>query len=100
MSRICRSHTLAQALLRRHFASKRLFGKTISAGLILLQSILSGWAKRVLILTPKSVQIQWQNELYEKFNLNVPIYDRAGLVWKPVHGARSATEKPVARDEW
>jgi hypothetical protein len=75
-------------------------GKTISAGLILRQAILSGLAKRVLILTPKSVQIQWQNELYEKFNLNVPIYDGSALVWRPVHGARSATEKPVARDEW
>jgi hypothetical protein len=75
-------------------------GKTISAGLILRQAILSGMAKRVLILTPKSVQIQWQNELYEKFNLNVPIYDGSVLAWKPVHGARSATGKPVARDEW
>ena len=32
-------------------------GKTISAGLILRQAILSGLAKRVLIMTPKSVQI-------------------------------------------
>ena len=75
-------------------------GKTISAGLILRQAILSGLAKRVLILTPKSVQIQWQNELYEKFNLNVPIYDGSALLWRPVHGARSATGKPAARDEW
>ena len=75
-------------------------GKTISAGLILRQAILSGLARRVLILTPKSVQIQWQNELYEKFNLNVPIYDGAALVWRAVHGARSAVEKPAGRDEW
>lgn len=75
-------------------------GKTISAGLILRQAILSGLAKRVLILTPKSVQIQWQNELYEKFNLNVPIYDGAALVWKEVHGGRNAVEKAVGRDEW
>jgi superfamily II DNA or RNA helicase len=79
-------------------------GKTISAGLILRQAMLSGLAKRVLILTPKSVQIQWQNELYEKFNLNVPIYDGSALVWRPVHGARSAaqepTQRPVARDQW
>jgi len=33
-------------------------GKTISAGLILRQAILSGLAKRSIILTPKSVQIQ------------------------------------------
>jgi superfamily II DNA or RNA helicase len=75
-------------------------GKTISAGLILRQAILSGLAKRVLILTPKSVQKQWQNELYEKFNLNVPIYDGAALVWKAVHGGRNAVEKPLGRDEW
>jgi superfamily II DNA or RNA helicase len=75
-------------------------GKTISAGLIVRQATLSGLAKRVLILTPKSVQIQWQNELYEKFNLNVPIYDGAALAWKAVHGRRDVTGKPVGRDEW
>jgi superfamily II DNA or RNA helicase len=75
-------------------------GKTISAGLIVRQAILSGLAKRVLVLTPKSVQIQWQNELYEKFNLNVPIYDGATLAWKPVHGGRGPVEKQVARDGW
>jgi superfamily II DNA or RNA helicase len=75
-------------------------GKTISAGLIVRQAILSGLAKRVLILTPKSVQIQWQNELYEKFNLNVPIYDGSALVWRPVHGGRGPAEKSVARDGW
>lgn len=75
-------------------------GKTISAGLILRQAMLCGLAKRVLILTPKSVQIQWQNELYEKFNLNVPIYDGSALAWKPVHGRRGFTEKPAGRDEW
>ena len=75
-------------------------GKTISAGLILRQAILAGLAKRILILTPKSVQIQWQNELYEKFNLNVPIYDGASLCWKPVHGMRRPIEKEVSRAAW
>lgn len=75
-------------------------GKTVSAGLILRQAILSGLAKRILILTPKSVQIQWQNELYEKFNLNVPIYDGSALIRRPVHGSLSAVDKPVGRNEW
>ncbi len=70
-------------------------GKTISAGLILRQAILAGLAKRILILTPKSVQIQWQNELYEKFNLNVPIYDGASLCWKSVHGM----QRPLCRSQ-
>jgi hypothetical protein len=75
-------------------------GKTISAGLILRQAILAGLAKRILILTPKSVQIQWQNELYEKFNLNVPVYDGASLCWKAVHGMQRPVEKQVNRDAW
>src|SRR5258708_6379517 len=75
-------------------------GKTISAGLILRQAILAGLAKHILILTPKSVQIQWQNQLYEKFNLNVPVYDGARLCWKAVHGMRRSVEKHVNRDGW
>jgi len=50
-------------------------GKTIEAGLLLRQLKLMGLAQRVLILAPKSVLRQWQEELYEKFNLLVPIYD-------------------------
>jgi hypothetical protein len=50
-------------------------GKTIEAGLALRQLILSGAVKRVLILVPKSVLVQWQEELYEKFSLTIPRYD-------------------------
>ncbi|MBV8844924.1 MAG: DEAD/DEAH box helicase family protein [Bryobacterales bacterium] len=75
-------------------------GKTITAGLILRQALLSGKAKRILLLTPKSVLIQWQNELYEKFNLNVPIYDGASLRWREAYGCSGPFEKCVARDEW
>ena len=75
-------------------------GKTITAGLILRQALLSGKAKRVLILTPKSVQIQWQNELYEKFNLNVPVYDGAVLRRRPAYGWTGPLERAVGRGEW
>lgn len=54
-------------------------GKTIEAGLVLRQLWLSGIVRRGLILAPKSVLRQWQEELYEKFALNVPIYDGALL---------------------
>jgi SNF2 family DNA or RNA helicase len=50
-------------------------GKTVEAGLALRQLILSGKARRVLILAPKSVLLQWQEELYEKFSLEVSRYD-------------------------
>lgn len=50
-------------------------GKTIEAGLIIRQLILTGMVKKCLILAPKSVLRQWQEELYEKFGLDVPLYD-------------------------
>nr|MBC8457114.1 DEAD/DEAH box helicase family protein [Deltaproteobacteria bacterium] len=49
-------------------------GKTIEAGIALRQLILEGKVKRCLILTPKSVARQWQEELYEKVNLNIPLF--------------------------
>ena len=64
-------------------------GKTISAGLLIRQAWLSGLARRILLMVPASVMPQWQNELYEKFNLNVPIYDGQKLVWRKTHGRRS-----------
>ena len=39
------------------------------------QLLLSGRVQRVLILVPKSVLVQWQEKLYEKFVLNIPRYD-------------------------
>lgn len=75
-------------------------GKTISAGLILRQALLSGAAKRVLILAPKAVLIQWQNELYEKFNLNVPIYDGSCLRWRGVPPDNQAEVCEAGRQAW
>lgn len=54
-------------------------GKTIEAGLALRQLVISGRVTRVLLLVPKSVMKQWQEELYEKFALNVPRYDGGTL---------------------
>ena len=75
-------------------------GKTITAGLFIRQAWLSGKAKRILILMPKSLLTQWQAELYEKFNLNVPIYDGQKLVWKKLHGGQLPTERRADRQEW
>lgn len=50
-------------------------GKTVEAGLALRQLVISGRVRRALILVPKSILKQWQEELYEKFVLQVPRYD-------------------------
>jgi len=50
-------------------------GKTIEAGLIVRELILSGRAETALLLVPASVQSQWQEELHEKLSLDVPRYE-------------------------
>lgn len=44
-------------------------GKTVEAGIILKEFLISGLAKTVLILVPPSLVYQWQDELQSKFNL-------------------------------
>ncbi len=55
-------------------------GKTIEAGLVLRQIVISGRVKRCLLLVPKSVSRQWQEEMYEKFVLDIPLYE-GGRFW-------------------
>ena len=50
-------------------------GKTIEAGLVLRELLLAGEVERALILAPASLLIQWQEELAEKFMLEVPRLD-------------------------
>ena len=45
-------------------------GKTMEAGIILKEFLISGLAKSILILVPPSLVYQWQDELQSKFNLN------------------------------
>jgi SNF2 family DNA or RNA helicase len=75
-------------------------GKTIEAGLIIRHAWISELAKRVLILAPKGILKQWQAELYEKFNLLVPIYDGQNLCWPKYHPIDAAAVTKIARTEW
>jgi ERCC4-related helicase len=68
-------------------------GKTIEAGLVIRQLLLSERVKRCLILAPKSVLKQWQEELYEKFALEIPRYD-SNAFWD-VHGQRLETDESI-----
>ena len=45
-------------------------GKTIEAGIIIKEFLISGLAKSILILVPPSLMYQWQDELQEKFDLD------------------------------
>ncbi|MGO2010817.1 MAG: RNA polymerase-associated protein RapA [Pseudoalteromonas sp.] len=50
-------------------------GKTIEAGMILHQQILTGRASRVLIVVPENLQHQWLVEMLRRFNLHFSIFD-------------------------
>lgn len=67
-------------------------GKTIEAGLVLRQLLLSGYVRRCLILAPKSVCRQWQEEMYEKFALNIPFFD--GHTFRDVFGEAWTPDSP------
>ena len=57
------------------FADEVGLGKTIEAGLVLRQLVLSGRVRRALVLVPKALLRQWQEELHEKMVLRVPRFE-------------------------
>lgn len=55
-------------------------GKTIEAGMIIHQQLLSGRAQRVLILLPETLQHQWLVEMMRRFNLHFSLFDEERCV--------------------
>ena len=51
-------------------------GKTLQAASLLKWRINQGKASRFLILTPAGSRSQWQDELYDRLNISVPIMER------------------------
>jgi len=69
-------------------------GKTIEAGLALLELMARGRANRILIVTPPGLMDQWRDELLEKFGLSFTILDNAAGV------ARAQTDLPAGVNPW
>ncbi|MEH6590912.1 MAG: RNA polymerase-associated protein RapA [Halioglobus sp.] len=51
-------------------------GKTIEAGMIIQQQLLTGRSSRVLIIVPSSLLHQWLVEMLRRFNLHFSLFDR------------------------
>ena len=68
-------------------------GKTIEAGMILHQQVLTGRAQRIIIVVPETLVHQWLVEMMRRFNLFFSIFDEercfeieeAGNVENPFH---------------
>lgn len=73
---------IASEVARRHeprvlLADEVGLGKTIEAGLILHQQLVSGRASRALVVVPDSLVHQWLVEMLRRFNLRFTLLDEA-----------------------
>lgn len=71
---------IARDVAKRHaprvlLADEVGLGKTIEAGLIIHQQLLTGLTQRVLVIVPESLQHQWLVEMLRRFNLRFAIFD-------------------------
>lgn len=55
-------------------------GKTVETGLILTELILRRRIRKVLILTPASLKLQWRDEMWDKFSLYFDTIDRDSTI--------------------
>lgn len=57
-------------------------GKTIEAGLILRELLMRQRVRRVVVVAPPSVVLQWREELETRFGLSFVVYDREFVTTK------------------
>ncbi len=67
-------------------------GKTIEAGMIIQQQLLTGRASRVLILVPPSLLHQWLVEMLRRFNLRFSLFSHERI-------AESGDENPFESEQ-
>lgn len=82
-------------------------GKTIEAGLILKEYLIRGLVKKVLILVPSSLVIQWVRELNQKFKIqawaqkNVHTWTDYDIVCASIDAAKRDPHRDVVlNQEW
>lgn len=95
---------IAHEVGRRHaprvlLADEVGLGKTIEAGLILHQQLVTERAKRVLILVPESLQHQWLVEMLRRFNLRFSLFNADRLSVGSVMGDE-VTDNPFLEEQW
>jgi len=90
------AHEVAQRYAPRVLLADEVgLGKTIEAGLIIHQQLLSNRAERVLIIVPKSLTHQWFVEMYRRFNLHFSIFDKERIN----ESGDAATDNPFSSQQ-
>lgn len=79
-------HIISSGNLNWMIADDVGLGKTIETGMLLAALRQRGLAKRVLLITPAGLTKQWQDELYDKFDIdNFEIYGEDFFINEPRH---------------
>lgn len=90
------AHQVAQRYAPRVLLADEVgLGKTIEAGLIVHQQLITHRASRVLIVVPKSLTHQWFVEMYRRFNLHFSIFDQQRIN----ESAGSSTDNPFSSQQ-
>src|SRR5438309_3319017 len=66
---------LVSVRLRQWIVSDVRLAKTIEAGMTVLELIIRHRARRVLVVCPSSLQVQWRDQMRDKFGLDFRIVD-------------------------
>ncbi|MEJ7782288.1 MAG: SNF2-related protein [Solirubrobacteraceae bacterium] len=72
-------------------------GKTIEAGLVVQELLLRHRARTALVVCPAALQVQWRDEMREKFGLEFRIVDRELLGHLRRTRASAPTPSPTSR---
>lgn len=76
-------------------------GKTIEAGLILQQQLVTGLASRVLIIVPDALLNQWLVEMLRRFSLQFSLYDeeRCSEILEAMDSEEGGPRNPFMEDQ-
>ena len=77
-------------------------GKTIEAGMAALELIIRHRARRILVVCPSSLQIQWKEQMRDKFGLDFRIVDSdidEGTAAQPGHPRQPLDPLPSAHHQ-
>ncbi|MGC4044835.1 MAG: DISARM system SNF2-like helicase DrmD [Armatimonas sp.] len=69
-------------------------GKTVESGLVCQELLLRHRARRILIVCPSALQVQWRDQMWEKFGLEFRIVDAA--LQKELRRTRGLSVNPWA----
>ena len=83
---------------RKLIADEVGLGKTIQAGIMMKTRLNADPDRRCLVIAPKAVLNQWQDELKHYLNIDFPVLDRPGHSEGIVYA--NGTRKPPSSQPW